>query len=218
MENTQQTQTQENQQAQTQSYASLTGIDISNIPSGTEEDGVEFASDLENMGFTGNDQKSFVRWVMGQAPTPPEVVDKIVTNIKSKISVGLGLGVVANIPRQTRLSDFINSLEADLFDPDKIIDMTTEEKLELWDKASKTLSQIQETQRKFVAQQGDSLLVNPNSAQGKIQQRIMALTPEQLVKLSKALDDVEKPETTNGVAGILDENSKVITPEVVEEI
>lgn len=218
MENTQQAQTQENQQAQTQPYASLTGIDISNIPSGTEEDGVEFASDLENMGFTGNDQKSFVRWVMGQAPTPPEVVDKIVTNIKSKISVGLGLGVVANIPRQTRLSDFINSLEADLFDPDKIIDMTTEEKLELWDKASKTLSQIQETQRKFVAQQGDSLLVNPNSAQGKIQQRIMALTPEQLVKLSKALDDVENPEPTNGVAGILDENSKVITPEVVEEI
>lgn len=217
MENTQQSQIQE-QQEQTQAYAPLTGIDLSNIPSGTEEDGIEFASDLENMGFTGNDQKSFVRWVMGQAPTPPEVVDKIVTNIKSKISVGLGLGVVANIPRQTRLSDFINSLEADLFDPNKIIDMSTEEKLELWDKASKTLSQIQETQRKFVAQQGDSLLANPNSAQGKIQQRIMALTPEQLVKLSKALDDVEKPEPTNGVAGILDESAKVVTPEVVEEI
>ena len=49
----------------------------------------------------------FYKFVMGQSVEPPEALSKMMNNLITKLSMGLGYNVVNNIGRQAELSKII---------------------------------------------------------------------------------------------------------------
>ena len=77
---------------------------------GTQDAPLDIA-DFESMGMSPTDMKDFFRWALGSESEPPEVVQKMMVNLSSKLSVGLGINIVGNIGRQTRLTKFLEKME-----------------------------------------------------------------------------------------------------------
>lgn len=126
--------------------------------------------------------QQFNEYLVGAQIEPPEAMAKMMNNIITKLSMGLGYNVVNNINRQTKLSSYISKLEETLYDPADISAMSAEEKVARLDQANKTLNNLQEFQRKFIVQNKDAF-AKVTSPQEKMMNQIMSMPPEKIEKM-----------------------------------
>lgn len=143
-------------------------------------------------GMDSTELKDFFNYVMGDLAEPPEIMNKMMNNLISKLSMGLGYNVVANIGRQAQLAKFIAVAEEEMFDPEAVKDMDKEKLLDLYSKAEKTLTGLQEFQRKFIVQNKD-LLKTDSTPQEKMVAKLMTLPADKLDSIMKIIDDSTAP-------------------------
>ena len=167
-------------------------------------------ADFESMGMTANDMKAFLRWACGSQSDPPDVVQKMMVNLSSKLSVGLGINIVGNIGRQTRLTQFLEEMEKEIYDPTRISEMGEKEKMAAYKEARSTLNALQEFQRKFIVQNKE---FKPESTeQERLMGRIMALPKDKLNAIISILD-----EGTGTSAQVVESEPQDIFPEGLDE-
>ena len=137
--------------------------------------------------ITTQDTNELVEFVMGNSVQPPENLDKMMTNLYQKLQMTLGYSMANNVKRQTKLVKFLELAETEIFDLDSetISQMDREELVKLYSQATKTLSDMNEFQRRFLAQ-------NQNMAGEKTQteelaQKLMALPPSKLESIKQII-------------------------------
>ena len=137
--------------------------------------------------ITTQDTNELVEFVMGNSVQPPENLDKMMTNLYQKLQMTLGYSMANNVKRQTKLVKFLELAESEIFDLDSetISQMDREELVKLYSQATKTLSDMNEFQRRFLAQ-------NQNMAGEKTQteelaQKLMALPPSKLESIKQII-------------------------------
>lgn len=142
-------------------------------------------------GMDTSELKEFIDYVMGDSVEPPEIMNKIMNNLISKLSMGLGYNVVNNIGRQAKLAKFLSVAEDKMFDPEEVKDLDNEIVAKLYAQAERTLTGLQEFQRKFIVQNKD-LLKTDSSPQEKMVSKLMTLPPAKLDKIMEMIDSEEK--------------------------
>lgn len=138
-------------------------------------------------GMDTQDLKEFIEYVVGDVADPPEVMNKIMNNLITKLSMGLGYNVVNNIGRQASLSKFLAVAEQRMFDLDDVKDMDKDQLSKLYAQAEKTLNGLQEFQRKFIVQNKD-ILKTDSTPQEKMVSKLMTLPPAKLDKIMNMID------------------------------
>lgn len=142
-------------------------------------------------GMDNAELQEFMDFVLGNSTEPPAVMDKIMVNLITKLSMGLGYNVVSNITRQASLTKFLTEAEERLFDPKEVADMDRGELEASYKVASKTLDTLFETQRKFIVQNKD-LLQTDNSPQEKIVAKLMTLPPDKMESVMRIIEGLDE--------------------------
>lgn len=118
------------------------GFDISVVP--------------ENL-VTEKDAEEFFKWIIGVSKTPPQSIQRIITNIAQKINVAMGYLITLNLSRADHVSKFMKKAEEELFDVNKIYTNDMDENKELYELANKALKDNLEWTRKFISQNKEGL-------------------------------------------------------------
>lgn len=130
-------------------------------------------------GLNQTEVQELVAFIMGDESKPPESLDRMMTNLYDKMVMVLGYNVVANCSRQAKLQKFITTAEDTLYDVTRIPMMEHEELEKAYTSASKTMTDMTELQRRFVAQNKD-VLTRTRTEQEKIAQSIMSLPADKI--------------------------------------
>lgn len=119
-------------------------------------------SSLEEVGIpenlvTDEDAEELLRWMMGLTSSPPKSIQKLMSNLATKLNVAMATLVTMNLSRMKTLSNFLQQSEEYVFDKSKIASMEDEDIVALYEKANKSLNSTMEFTRKFIVQNKDSL-------------------------------------------------------------
>lgn len=148
--------------------------------------------------------QELVEYIMGSSAEPPKALDKMMTNLYQKLQTGLGYSVASNVQRQAKLVKFISEVESEIFDPERVKDMEEDKLVDLYTKATKTLSEMNEFERRFLAQNKDAFSSH-KTEQEKIAQKLMTLSPEKLESIMKIIQGESLVESNESVEDILGE-------------
>jgi hypothetical protein len=151
---------------------------------------------VEEKTVSDTEMAKLIEFIMGNLTEPPEGITKMMNNLLTKLSMGLGCGIVDSLQRQKDLADYLKLMEKKIFIADEsIIDSyDVDTQVKLYDHASKVLTSLQEFQRKFIVQSRESLKVE-NSPQEKLMNKIMTLSPDKVEKLTEFLENLSRVET-----------------------
>ncbi len=138
------------------------------------------AANLDN-----EQQQAFFQWISGQVMDPPDAVRRVVTNLSQKINMAMGYLTTINLSRMTRISDFMEAAEQELFSVGRVESMDNEQLLELYGQAQKILSTSMDFSRKFLFQNKDMLDM---SEVDEIRTLLGNLPPDRLKDLRKFLE------------------------------
>jgi len=149
-----------------------------------------------------NDANELIQFVMGDTLQPPQNLDKLMTNLYQKLQMTLGYSMARNVNRQVKLSKFIESAEDILFDPDNenLQNMDPEVLADLYKQATKSLTDMNEFQRRFLAQNKDTL-VGERTQQEEIAAQLMALSPQKLESIMQILRGESELEVSESLEG-----------------
>ena len=128
--------------------------------------------------------QELVGYIMGITSEPPKALDKMMTNLYQKLQLGLGYSVASNVQRQTKLVKFIATVEDELFDPEQVATMDKSDMQELYKNATKALAEMNEFERRFLAQNKDAFSSH-KTEQEQLAQQLMTLSPEKLDSIMK---------------------------------
>ena len=150
-----------------------------------------------------NDAQELVEFVYGDSLQVPQNLDKMMTNLYQKLQMTLGYSMAKNVKRQMKLANFIEKVEDELFDvsDETISSMDPEQLQDLYKQATKTLTEMNEFQRRFLAQNKDTL-VGERTQQEELASQLMALSPQKLdsiMKIIRGESELELNETLEEV-------------------
>lgn len=128
--------------------------------------------------------QELVGYIMGITSEPPKALDKMMTNLYQKLQLGLGYSVASNVQRQTKLVKFISTVEDEIFDAEQVKDLDKSELQELYKNASKALAEMNEFERRFLAQNKDAFNSH-KTEQEQLAQQLMTLSPEKIESIMK---------------------------------
>jgi len=133
------------------------------------------------------DQRAFWLWVSGETSDPPEQVKAVIVNLSNKLNMTAGYLTALNLARMERMSVRLREMEEVLFSPEVFDNMSTEDKINLYDVAQKTYQSNVEAARRFISQNRATLKALEEKPD-ELKQKLLSLSPEKLQKLTKILD------------------------------
>lgn len=167
------------------------------IPEGEiPEEGIYYYADAPPQPTLVGDEitTEFMDWASGKEVELPPQLNKVMNNLLTKLSVGLGLSVVGSITRQENLNAFLVEAERKLFNKDLVNDMTMEEVDNAYKTARQTVTGLQEFQRKFISQNKETLKIS-NTPQEKMMNKIMSMSPSKIAVLMEQMEMLDTMDT-----------------------
>ena len=139
-----------------------------------------------------NEKKALEAFLYGSGDMTEEA-KSIVRTILEKLNIGLGISVVNQISRKTVLESFIIEAEKVIYNKEKIASMDDETLIKTLQSANKSLLEINDFHRKFIAHNKELLqrdvAVEGNKA-NELYNKLMALSPDKLDKITSVVEEV----------------------------
>jgi hypothetical protein len=136
---------------------------------------------------TENEVQELVSYIMGSLTEPPKSLEKMMTNLYQKLQTGLGYSIASNVKRQTKLARFIAAAEEELYDPEQVSLMEREDLEKAYSSASKSLSEMNEFERRFLAQNKESFTAK-RTEQEDIAAKLMTLPSDKIESIMKIIN------------------------------
>lgn len=150
---------------------------------------------VPSTGLDRQDVSDLVSFMMGESSTPPAALSRVMTNLYQKMQMSLGYNVAGNTQRMVQLQKFIADAEAELFDPSSVQTMSKEDLLDAYKSATKTLGEMNELTRRFLAQNKDTF-GRPQTAQEQLASKLLTLSPEKLESIMSIVEAEEQMAST----------------------
>lgn len=145
-----------------------------------------------------DDKVELFQWMMGQSVETPAAVQKIATNLATKINIMMGYIITRNLSRIDRLINFMEDSEEYLFDSEELINMDDrEDMLEYYKAAGGQMKDMLEWTRKYVYQNKQDLK-EAGQTVDKLKSLLMALPQDVLTELIEHLEKGKVRELING--------------------
>lgn len=100
---------------------------------------------------SGDIFQDLVNWTTDSDKIPSEPLASFLTNTKTKMKFALYFYMLRNSSRLKVISDFITAAETELFSPERLIDLSSNEVLERYELANKTVETILRSDRQTAA-------------------------------------------------------------------
>lgn len=137
--------------------------------------------------LTPPDQQSFWLWLTGEAKDPPEQVKAVIADLSHKLNLTTGYLTAINLARMERMSTRLQQMEDALFSEESFNQMSTEDKISLYDLAQRTYHSNVEASRRFINQNRATLKALEEKPD-ELKQKLLSLSPEKLSKLQKLIE------------------------------
>lgn len=158
-------------------------------------------SDFDNLPsdlLSEDDKVELFQWMMGQTVETPAAVQKIATNLATKINIMMGYIITRNLSRIDSLINFMEDSEDYLFDAEELINMDDrEDMLEYYKAAGGQMKDMLEWTRKYVYQNKQDLK-EAGQTVDKLKSLLMALPQDVLTDLIDHLEKGKMRELING--------------------
>ena len=139
--------------------------------------------------ITEEESMEMFKWMMGMTPEPPEAVQRISSNMATKINIAMGYVIAMNIKRIDHLSKFMKESEDYLFDATQLINEDDKDTMiKYYEIAGSQMKSALEWTRKYVYQNKKELK-EAGKRIDKLQSLLMTLPQETLESL---IDSLEK--------------------------
>lgn len=139
--------------------------------------------------ITEEESMEMFKWMMGMTPEPPEAVQRISSNMATKINIAMGYVIAMNIKRIDHLSKFMKESEDYLFDANQLINEDDKDTMiKYYEIAGSQMKSALEWTRKYVYQNKKELK-EAGKRIDKLQSLLMTLPQETLESL---IDSLEK--------------------------
>lgn len=168
-----------------------TSIDI-DTPSKGENEVLFPAFDVSKALEEGRQEshRQILDWIQGNVQELPDEVEKVLRNFTQKLKVSSGVMISENMERGSKLNAFLGAMEDNFMSQEYINALTHEERVGLYNLLSKQYNTMQESQRKFVAQNGDGVLNQQDSVQQKYLDLLYSLPKSTVHKAYSILEDL----------------------------
>ena len=70
---------------------------------------------VEERTVSDAEMAKLIQFIMGNLTEPPEGITKMMNNLLTKLSMGLGYGIVDSLKRQKDLADYLKLMEKKIF-------------------------------------------------------------------------------------------------------
>lgn len=153
---------------------------------------------LSNISEEELTQAELNEWLLGGRTDLPEKVNKMMNNLILKLSVGLGVQVVASLDRINHLNNYMRKAEEIMFDVTMLDSMEESEIRRNYKIVASTSSALQEFQRKFIAQNRETLSLD-NTPQQKLMDQIMSLPPDKIGLIMEMIRNTQEEAISKNV-------------------
>lgn len=116
---------------------------------------VEDEMRAEVQALTTDERQEFFNWITGRVSDPPDVVRGVIINLATKINMVTGYLTSINLMRMNRISEFMQEAEDELFNRERLSNMSTEELSNVYSEAQRVLNSSLDFARKFTSQNKD---------------------------------------------------------------
>lgn len=156
----------------------------------------QLLGEVPTSGLDQYEVQELINYIMGLSSTPPAALDKMMTNLYQKIQMSLGYSVASNVQRQARITKFLSMAEKEVFEmsEEDISNMDREALTKLYNSASKALGEMNEFERRFLAQNKE-VFNGKLTEQEKIAQQLMALPQDKIEQIMSIIKGETKEET-----------------------
>ena len=110
----------------------------------------------------------------------------VIVNLASKINMVTGYLTSMNLIRMNRISEFMQQAEEQLFDTERLANMSTDEIASVYSEAQKVLSTSMDFARKFIYQNKE---LGKNEEVDELYKMLLALPPEKIRGLKKTIEE-----------------------------
>jgi hypothetical protein len=170
--------------------------------------------DLPSDLLSEDDKVELFQWMMGQSVETPAAVQKIATNLATKINIMMGYIITRNLSRIDSLINFMEDSEDYLFDAEELINMDDrEDMLEYYKAAGGQMKDMLEWTRKYVYQNKQDLK-EAGQTVDKLKSLLMALPQDVLTDL---IEHLEKGKIRDLVQGECDTKANKADPDVPDK-
>jgi len=170
--------------------------------------------DLPSDLLSEDDKVELFQWMMGQSVETPVAVQKIATNLATKINIMMGYIITRNLSRIDSLINFMEDSEDYLFDAEELINMDDREgMLEYYKAAGGQMKDMLEWTRKYVYQNKQDLK-EAGQTVDKLKSLLMALPQDVLTDL---IEHLEKGKIRDLVQGECDTKANKADPDVPDK-
>jgi thymidylate synthase len=170
--------------------------------------------DLPSDLLSEDDKVELFQWMMGQSVETPVAVQKIATNLATKINIMMGYIITRNLSRIDSLINFMEDSEDYLFDAEELINMDDrEDMLEYYKAAGGQMKDMLEWTRKYVYQNKQDLK-EAGQTVDKLKSLLMALPQDVLTDL---IEHLEKGKIRDLVQGECDTKANKADPDVPDK-
>lgn len=135
-----------------------------------------------------------VRWLLGEADTPPKSIRLMSSNIAEKIELFNILLMLQNLERSSKIIRFMSEAEEMMFDRQAIAVLNTPELLKVYESAQKSLNSIMDHTRKFMNK--NRAIAAQSEDMAKIVDMLLSLPPEKYERLRQYLQEAPSVELT----------------------
>jgi len=144
--------------------------------------------DLPSDMLSEEDKVELFQWMMGQSVETPAAVQKIATNLATKINIMMGYIITRNLSRIDNLINFMEESEDYLFDAEELINLDDrDDMLEYYKAAGSQMKDMLEWTRKYVYQNKQDLK-EAGQTVDKLKSLLMALPQDVLTDLIEHLE------------------------------